>query len=125
LSFFLFGIGENYLWLMYVSRILGGLFSGAATACAVAYVADITTSETRTKAMGLVGMSIGLGFIFGPAIGGLLGQMSLRLPFFVSSALAIVTFIFAFGVLKESLPPDKRRQVHESGLPAGRRSRVR
>jgi len=110
-SFFIFGIGEDYLWVLYVSRILGGLFSGAATACAVAYVADITTPEKRTKAMGLVGMSIGMGFIFGPAIGGLLSGISLRTPFFASSALALLTFVFAFAVLKESLPPEKRNQA--------------
>jgi len=111
-SFFLFGIGENELWIMYVSRIMGGLFSGAATSCAMAYIADITTPENRTKAMGLAGMSIGLGFIIGPAAGGLLGHISLSLPFFVSSGLALVAFLFAFSVLKESLPPEKRRQAH-------------
>ena len=110
-SFLLFGIGIEHLWMMYISRILGGLFSGAATACAVAYVADITTAENRTKGMGVVGMSIGLGFIFGPAIGGLLGEVSLQLPFFASSVLVVVTFLFAFLVLKESLPVEKRRKA--------------
>ncbi len=74
-SFLIFGFADGNLWVMYVSRILGGLFSGAATACAVAYVADITTAENRTKGMGMVGMSIGLGFIFGPAIGGIIKPM--------------------------------------------------
>lgn len=112
-SFLLFGLAGDNLVLMYISRILGGLFSGAATACAVAYVADITTEENRTKGMGVVGMSIGLGFIFGPAVGGILSVFSYELPFFVSAGLALVTFFFAFSFLKESLPPEKRSQPSE------------
>jgi MFS family permease len=110
-SFFLLGIAGDSLWLMYVSRILGGAFSGAATSCAVAYVADITTEENRTKGMGLVGMSIGLGFIFGPAIGGLLAGIELSVPFFVSAALSFVTLLFAASRLPESLTPEKRAAI--------------
>ncbi|WP_248926525.1 MFS transporter [Paenibacillus hamazuiensis] len=108
ISFFIFGISGDNLLLMYVSRVLGGLFSGAATACAVAYVADITSEENRTKGMGLVGMSIGLGFIFGPAFGGVLSQWGHHVPFFASSLLALATMAFAFVMLPESLAPDKR-----------------
>jgi DHA1 family multidrug resistance protein-like MFS transporter len=108
-SFLLFGLAGDNLVLMYASRILGGLFSGAATACAVAYVADITTEENRTKGMGLVGMSIGLGFIFGPAVGGILSQWGYEIPFFTSSVLAFVTFLFALVMLPESLSAEKRR----------------
>jgi DHA1 family multidrug resistance protein-like MFS transporter len=114
MSFFIFGLADGHLWVMYVSRILGGLFSGAATACAVAYVADITTAEERTKGMGLVGMSIGLGFIFGPAVGGILSKWGTEVPFFVASVLSLVTFIFAFFALTESLPDDKRTKQQES-----------
>ncbi|TMV46172.1 TCR/Tet family MFS transporter [Paenibacillus mesophilus] len=110
-SFLLLGLAGDRLWLMYVSRILGGLFSGAATSCAVAYVADITTEENRTKGMGLVGMSIGLGFIFGPAVGGLLTGFGLSVPFYVASALSFVTLLLAAARLKESLPASKRRDV--------------
>lgn len=108
LSFLLFGFAEDHLWLMYVSRILGGLFSGAATACAVAYVSDITDENNRTRGMGLVGMSIGLGFIFGPAIGGMIGTISLALPFFVASGISLFTFVLAFFLLPESLVIEKR-----------------
>lgn len=110
-SFLLLGLAGDLLWLMYVSRILGGLFSGAATSCAVAYVADITTEENRTKGMGLVGMSIGLGFIFGPAVGGLLTGFGLSVPFYVASALSFVTLLLAAARLKESLPASKRGDV--------------
>ncbi|WP_127579723.1 MFS transporter [Paenibacillus koleovorans] len=107
-SFLLFGLADGNLTLMYASRLLGGLFSGAATACAVAYVADITSNENRTKGMGLVGMSIGLGFIFGPAIGGLLSVFGNNVPFFVASGLSAATLIFAAVILKESLSKEKR-----------------
>jgi MFS family permease len=109
ISFFIFGIAGDNLYLMYASRILGGLFSGAATACAVAYVADITTEENRTKGMGLVGMSIGLGFIFGPAVGGILSHWGYQVPFYAAAGLAFVTFLFALVMLPESLSEEKRR----------------
>ncbi|NHN28527.1 MFS transporter [Paenibacillus agricola] len=109
-SFFIFGIAGDNLFLMYASRILGGLFSGAATACAVAYVADITTEENRTKGMGLVGMSIGLGFIFGPAVGGILSHWGYQVPFYAASGLAFITFLFALAMLPESLSKEKRHQ---------------
>ncbi|MEC0226846.1 MFS transporter [Paenibacillus alba] len=111
ISFLIFGFANDHLWIMYVSRILGGLFSGAATACAVAYVADITTAENRTKGMGMVGMSIGLGFIFGPALGGIFSKWGTYVPFFIASALSLVSFLFAFAILKESLTADKRTSV--------------
>jgi MFS transporter, DHA1 family, multidrug resistance protein len=110
-SFFLFAVGQDYLWLLYVSRILGGLFSGAVMVSAVAYVADVTSVENRTKSMGLVGMSIGLGFIFGPAFGGILSKWGMSLPFFVSSALAFATFLFVLLMLSESLTPEQRRRI--------------
>jgi multidrug resistance protein len=116
-SFLLLGLAGDNLWLMYASRILGGMFSGAATSCAVAYVADITTEENRTKGMGLVGMSIGLGFIFGPAVGGLLSGLGLSVPFFASSALSFVALLVTAARLPESLPPNKR------GLAKSRESR--
>lgn len=107
-SFLLLGLAGDHLGLMYASRIMGGLFSGAATSCAVAYVADITTEENRTKGMGLVGMSIGLGFIFGPAVGGLLTGFGMSVPFFVASGLSFVALLLAAARLKESLPASAR-----------------
>lgn len=106
ISFFLFGISDQNLWLMYASRILGGAFSGAATACSIAYIADITSEENRTKGMGLAGMSIGLGFIFGPAFGGLLSVFGTSIPFFAASLLSLGTLVFSWFVLKESHVPD-------------------
>ncbi|RJE90615.1 MFS transporter [Paenibacillus sp. 1011MAR3C5] len=112
-SFLLFGLAGDNLTLMYISRALGGLFSGAVASVIVAYVADITPPEQRTKGMGLVGMSIGLGFTLGPGVGGLLSVFSLNTPFFAASALALVTFVLAAWKLKESLTPDKRKLKSE------------
>src|SRR5690606_5756711 len=80
-------------------------------------VADITTSEERNKYMGLLGMSIGLGFIFGPAIGGLLGAVSLSLPFTASAILVLALMVYAGSVLKE---PDRSGEaVKRKLLPQG------
>ncbi|MBE3553969.1 MAG: MFS transporter [Thermicanus sp.] len=110
-SFLLFGLSSGNLFLMYLSRILGGFFSGATTASAVAYVADITTDEERTKYMGLVGMSIGLGFILGPAVGGIAGHLDAAIPFFIAAGLSFVTFLFAISYLSESLTAARRMEL--------------
>lgn len=102
ISFLLFGLAAGNLILMYVARALGGLFSGAVTSVIVAYVADITTPETRTKGMAFVGISIGFGFMIGPAIGGMLSVVSLTTPFYVAAALSVVTACFAIGILKDT-----------------------
>ncbi|WP_424765918.1 MFS transporter [Paenibacillus sp. sgz302251] len=112
-SFLLFGLSSGNLSLMYLSRILGGLFSGAVASVIVAYVADITPPERRTKGMGLVGMSIGLGFTFGPGFGGMLSVVSLETPFFAASGLALITFVLAAWKLKESLAPEQRKTKAE------------
>lgn len=114
-SFWLFAVSNGNLELMYSSRVLGGVFSGATTACAVAYVADITAAERRTRAMGLVGMSIGLGFIFGPALGGMLSGWGNETPFFAAASMALLNFVFAFVLLPESLPKHRRAAVSGPG----------
>jgi DHA1 family multidrug resistance protein-like MFS transporter len=108
LSFLLFALSGDSLVIMYASRILGGLFSGAVVSCIVAYVADITTEDERTKGMAVVGMSIGLGFTFGPGFGGFLSEITLHTPFFAASALSFIVFVVAWFKLAESLPPERR-----------------
>lgn len=117
LSFFLFSLFLDNLLLLYVSRIVGGLFSGALYTAVTGYVADITTNEERNKYMGFLGMSIGLGFIFGPAIGGLLGAVSLSLPFTASAVLVLLLMGYASLVLKE--PVRKGEAVKRALLPKG------
>lgn len=117
LSFFLFSIFLDNLALLYLSRIIGGLFSGALYTAVTGYVADITTDEDRNKYMGFLGMSIGLGFIFGPAIGGLLGAVSLSLPFTVSAVLILFLMGYASFALKE--PVRQGEATKRSLLPQG------
>lgn len=117
LSFFLFSLFLDNLVLLYASRIIGGLFSGALYTAVTGYVADITTDEERNKYMGLLGMSIGLGFIFGPAIGGLLGTISLSLPFTASAVLTLLLMGYAAAALQE--PERQGEAVKRKLLPKG------
>ncbi len=107
----LFGLGVDFLvqglapnvWWLFVGRLFAGIM-GASITTANAYIADISTRETRARNFGFVGMMFGLGFIIGPALGGLLGQWSLRLPFFVSAVLALSNCVYGYFILPESLP---------------------
>lgn len=94
-----FGLGTNYIWL-FLTRSAAGIASAAVLPSAMAYVADITTSEERGRGMGLMGAAMGLGFIFGPAIGGVMGRHDL--PFFVAGGLSLLTFFFVLATLPES-----------------------
>lgn len=112
-SFFLFALFMQNLPLLYVSRVVGGIFSGALYTAVTGFVADMTNEDNRNKYMGLLGMSIGLGFIFGPAIGGVLGDYSFKLPFIASGILTLVLFVYASVVLKE---PERRGDATKRAL---------
>lgn len=101
LSFWLFSLFFDSLFMLYLSRVVGGLFSGALYAAVTGFAADLSDEENRNKYMGFLGMSIGLGFIFGPAIGGVLGHVNLTLPFTASALLLLLIFVYAFVILKE------------------------
>ena len=116
-SFFLFGLAQHILWLMYAARVIGGGFSGAVTATAMAYIADVTTVEERTHGMAFAGAAIGLGFIIGPGVGGLLSRYGLSVPFFVASALAVGNALWGAVVLQESRGADRR--ALDSGAESG------
>ena len=113
LSFFLFALFIENLPLLYASRVVGGIFSGALYTAVTGFVADMTDEENRNKYMGLLGMSIGLGFIFGPAIGGVLGNISLQLPFIASGTLTVLLMIYAGIILKE---PERRGEANKRAL---------
>ena len=102
ISFLMFGLAAHHLTLMYIARALGGLFSGAVTSVIVAYVADITSAENRTKGMAFVGISIGFGFMIGPAVGGMLSVINLTTPFFVAAGLSLITAVFAILILQDT-----------------------
>jgi DHA1 family tetracycline resistance protein-like MFS transporter len=96
------------LWVLIAVRLVGGAMQANA-AVANAYVADITPPEQRAKRFGMLGAMFGLGFIIGPALGGLLGSINLQLPFFVAGSLALVNLLYGYFVLPESLPQERRR----------------
>lgn len=102
-SFLWFGLANSLPGLM-AARTLGGLLSAAALPAAFATVSDVTTEENRAKGMGVVGAAMGLGMVFGPAIGGWLGHYGLSVPFFVASAIALLAAVLTFVMLPESLP---------------------
>lgn len=108
LSFFLMGLASE-LWMLFAARIIGGMLSAANMPTAMAYVADITSEEDRGKGMGIIGAATGLGFIFGPAIGGVFAETSLTIPFYLAGASSLITFLFVLFVLKESLSPEARQ----------------
>jgi len=94
-------------WLV-VARIVAG-FTGGVLATANAYIADVTPPEKRAGAFGLLGAAFGIGFIIGPALGGLLGEIDLRLPFWVAAGCSAANWIFGYFVLPESLTAENRR----------------
>jgi len=107
IAYMLMGFSSSILWL-FAARIIAGVM-GASFSTAYAYIADISPPEKRAQNFGLIGAAFGLGFIIGPAVGGLLGEYATRLPFFAAAALAALNLVFGFFMLKESHPPEKRR----------------
>jgi DHA1 family tetracycline resistance protein-like MFS transporter len=111
-----FGLGFDYIlmavaptisWL-FVGRVISGI-TGASFSTAGAYIADVTPPERRAAGFGMVGAAWGLGFVLGPAVGGVLGQLSPRLPFWVAAALTLVNAMYGLFILPESLPRDQRK----------------
>ncbi len=100
-------LAPNLTWL-YVGRILAGI-TGASFTTASAYIADVSPPEKRAQNFGLVGAAFGVGFIAGPALGGLLGGFGERVPFWAAAAFSGVNLIYGLLVLPESLKPENRR----------------
>jgi MFS transporter, DHA1 family, tetracycline resistance protein len=105
-GYLLFGVG-GALWVLFLSRLIDGA-TGGNLSVAQAYIADVTPPEERAKNYALIGAAFGLGFVLGPVVGGLLGQISLAAPAYAAAALSLLSVIVGFFVLPESLPPEKR-----------------
>ncbi|MBU5351659.1 MFS transporter [Paenibacillus silvae] len=93
--------------LLYIARFIGGISLGLMVPANLAYVADITTPETRAKGMGYFGASMNLGMVLGPGLGGFIAEMGVRMPYFVASGLGLVAALLTL-LLPETLPPEKR-----------------
>lgn len=108
-GYVLFGVG-GALWVLFLSRILDGA-TGGNISVAQAYIADISRQEDRAKNMGLIGAAFGIGFIIGPALGGVLSHISLETPAWAAAALCFANVAFGLFYLPESLPPERRKRT--------------
>jgi DHA1 family tetracycline resistance protein-like MFS transporter len=112
------GLGLDYVFMalapsigwLFVGRTISGI-TAASFSSATAYIADVSKPEERAARLGMIGAAFGLGFIIGPAVGGLLGGVDLRLPFWVAAGLSLTNAAYGFFVLPESLTPDKRVKI--------------
>jgi len=109
-GFALMGIAES-LVLLFVARIISGI-TGGNIAIPQAYIADVTTPETRSKWMGMIGAAFGLGFTFGPMIGGIMSRISYSAPFYFAAGLTVANVILLYFILPESLPKEHRAKPH-------------
>jgi MFS family permease len=118
-AYTLFGLANGHLWMLFAGRLLAGILSSASIGVAFAYVADVTAPEKRAQGIGLLGACFGLGFMLGPAIGGLVGQFWLPLPAFVAAGMALINFVFTLRYLPESLHPAERAILAHEGAGEG------
>lgn len=110
-----FGLGFDYvlmalapnLWWLFAGRVISGI-SAASISTAYAYVADVTPPAQRAARFGMIGVAFGAGFVFGPALGGLAGNIDARLPFWIAAALSLANAAYGALILPESLPPERR-----------------
>ena len=109
-DYLIMGFAPSIAWL-FAGRLVAGV-AGASFTPAYAYVADITEPAKRAQSFGLMGAAFGGGFILGPAIGGLLGSLGPRAPFFAAAAIALANTTFGYLALPESLPVERRRPFH-------------
>jgi DHA1 family tetracycline resistance protein-like MFS transporter len=111
-----FGLGLDYilmamaptLWWLFVGRVISGI-TAASFPTAGAYIADVTPPEKRAAGFGMIGAAWGVGFVMGPALGGLLGDVNPRLPFWVAAGLTLLNAFYGLFVLPESLAPESRK----------------
>lgn len=109
LGFFILGFATT-LWMLFLGRIIDGI-SGGNISTAQAYIADVTTKEDRAKGMGLIGVAFGLGFVFGPAIGGIMSRWGIHVPFVFAGVLAFANAILLYFTLPETVTRDHPARI--------------
>jgi MFS transporter, DHA1 family, tetracycline resistance protein len=107
IDYIILALSPTYGWL-FAGRIIAGI-TGASFTTGAAYIADISTTETRAKNFGLIGAAFGLGFVIGPALGGLLAGLGIRAPFYAASGLCLLNALYGYFILPESLARENRR----------------
>lgn len=112
-GYFIFGIG-GALWILFLSRLIDGI-TGGNISTASAYIIDVSKPEERTKNFTLLGMAYGIGFILGPALGGVLGQWSLNAPVYLAGSIFLVSTALVYFLLPESLPVERRATPQGAG----------
>ncbi|MEP6706275.1 MAG: MFS transporter [Pyrinomonadaceae bacterium] len=113
LGFLILGLATT-LWMLFLGRIIDGI-SGGNISTAQAYIADITTKEDRARGMGIIGAAFGLGFIFGPAIGGILSRWGINVPFLFAAGLALANAILLYFTLPETVTKDHPARISAAG----------
>jgi DHA1 family tetracycline resistance protein-like MFS transporter len=108
IDYIILALAPTYSWL-FIGRIIAGI-TGASFTTASAYIADISTPDTRAKNFGMIGAAFGLGFIIGPALGGLLAGLGTRAPFYAAAGLCLINALYGYFVLPESLSKENRRK---------------
>ena len=121
IGFLVLGLATT-LWMLFAGRILDGV-TGGNISTAQAYIADITTEENRAKGMGLIGAAFGLGFIFGPAIGGILSRWGIQVPFLFAASLCFANALLLYFRLPETITPDHPAK-HRAGGARGLRQLI-
>lgn len=114
-SFVLLGLAAN-LWMLFAARILAGII-GSNISVAQAYITDVTDESNRARGLGLIGAAFGLGFILGPAIGGLLSRFGFSIPSFAAAALSALNFLMVLFWLPESLTAERRAALAQGKRP--------
>jgi DHA1 family tetracycline resistance protein-like MFS transporter len=107
LDYLVMALAPN-LWILFIGRVVSGI-TGANITAANAYIADVSAPHERAKNFGLLGAAFGIGFILGPALGGLLAGISLRAPFYAAAVISLINWLYGAFILPESLKPEHRR----------------
>src|SRR6266513_6424130 len=108
LDYMVMALAPTMSWL-FVGRVISGITTSSIPT-AMAYISDVTAKEKRAAAFGLIGVAFGVGFVLGPAVGGLLGEVDPRLPFWVAAGFSLTNWLWGYFFVPESLPKERRKE---------------